>query len=75
MAESPNLKLHLAERTLDKNFIDWRLEVNGPDPGSNMMILDAEIGALKEWKARHVVCSTTQPDDQATGDIWLELLP
>lgn len=74
MTESPNLKLHLTAEATDKSFLTWRTEHSGPDQNSNMMILDRELGALKEWKDRRVIYSATQPQDQSEGDEWIELL-
>lgn len=48
MSKSPNLGLHLTPETTDENFLDWRLAENGDGEDSNMMILDTEVGAVKE---------------------------
>lgn len=48
MSKSPNLGLNLTPETTDKSFIDWRLEENGEGTESNMMILDTEVGAVKD---------------------------
>lgn len=48
MIKSPKLGLHLTPETTDESFVDWRLAENGDAAGSNMMILDAEVGTVKE---------------------------
>lgn len=48
MSKSPKLGLHLTPETTDEHFLDWRLAENGDGEGSNMMILDTVVGAVKE---------------------------
>lgn len=49
MALSPNIGLTLTpESEISKRFIDFRTELAGDSDGSNMMIIDAEIQAVKD---------------------------
>lgn len=48
MSKSPKLGLTLTPEATDIHFLDWRLAENGDGEDSNMMILDAEVGAVKE---------------------------
>lgn len=50
MSKSPKLGLHLIPEKTTENFLDWRLKENGENDGSNMMILDAAVGAVQEWQ-------------------------
>lgn len=50
MGKSPKLGLHLIPETTTENFLDWRLKENGETDDSNMMILDAAVGAVQEWQ-------------------------
>ena len=48
MSKSPNIGLTLTPASEDtKNFKDFRTELAGDSPDSNMMILDTEIGDVK----------------------------
>ena len=49
MSKTPNIKLTLTTATeTGKSFLDFRRELADDSPDSNMMILDTEIGGLKE---------------------------
>lgn len=49
MATSPKLGLTLTPASEDsKTFLDFRTELSGDQSTSNMMILDTEVGNLKE---------------------------
>lgn len=50
MEKTPKLGLHLLPEQTTENFLDWRLKENGDNDESNMMILDAAVGAVQEWK-------------------------
>jgi len=67
---SPNIGLHLTDIDDSRNFIDLRLELSGAEEGSNMMILDKEIGKIKN----QIIYSTSEPSNQDTGDIWNEII-
>ena len=48
MTTSPNLGLTLTPSTeATKNFLNWRTEMAGDSVDSNMMILDTEVGTIK----------------------------
>lgn len=72
---SPNIGLHLTQENETRNHIELRMEVSGDGEDSNMMIIDREIGTIKDWKARHVVSSPSAPESQETGDTWNEIIP
>lgn len=49
MSKSPNIGLTLTPASdKSKTFIKFRTELAGEDSGSNMMIIDSEIAALKD---------------------------
>lgn len=49
MSKSPNLGLTLtSESESDKKFKDFRKEIAGDGDDSNMMIIDTEVGAIKQ---------------------------
>lgn len=49
MSKSPKLGLTLTPATESlKSFIDFRTELAGDSTESNMMILDTEVGEIKE---------------------------
>lgn len=50
MSKSPKLGLHLVPEKTTENFLDWRLKENGEEDDSNMMILDAAVGAVQDWQ-------------------------
>lgn len=68
---SPNIGLHLTADEELRNYKEVRLEQSGEDESSNMMIIDKEIGGLKT----RVIFSSSEPEDQAIGDTWNEIIP
>lgn len=49
MSKTPNISLEVTAVTdTGKTFRDFRTELAGDGPGSNMSIIDKEIGAVKE---------------------------
>lgn len=61
MSKSPKLNLNLtAEADGTKTFLDFRKELAGDESTSNMMILDKEVGSLKEKMAQY----------ESTGLTW-----
>ena len=72
---SPNISLHLTVADETRNYQEVRLEQSGDNQDSNMMIIDKEIGSLKDWKSKHVVYSPSEPENQSAGDTWNEIIP
>ena len=50
MAKSPKLGLMVTADTEDPKFKVWRTELAGASSDSNMMIIDAAVGDIQEWK-------------------------
>ena len=69
-AVSPNIGLHLTDEDDSRNFIELRLELSGEDEESNMMIIDGEIGSIKQ----SVVYSSAEPTGQKEGNVWNKIL-
>lgn len=74
MSLSPNIGLHLTPKDTTETVQEWRLKVNGPDEGSNMMLLDAAIGDLQASKASKIIESASEPGSLSVGDEWDRLL-
>lgn len=72
---SPNINLHLTSENEERNYKEVRLEQSGENAESNMMIIDQEVGNLKNWKSKHVIYSPSKPQDQSEGDVWNEIIP
>lgn len=48
MSESPKLGLHLTPEETEETFLQWRTNENGEQESSNMMKIDAAVGALQD---------------------------
>lgn len=74
MGNSPKLGLHLIPEATTGNFLDWRLKENGENDDSNMMILDAAVGDMRDWKDNLIITSESQPENQPINGIWYKVL-
>jgi hypothetical protein len=75
MTQTPNIGLTLTPAADDqKTFLTYRTEMSGDSAGSNMVIIDTEIGNVKGRVQNSVIFSPTQPMTQSEGDVWNEEL-
>lgn len=75
MSLSPNIGLTLTPLSeTTKTFQEWRRQLSGDGDGSNMMIIDREIGEIKQKFPEMVLWTQTQPAGQSNGGIWNEIL-
>ena len=82
MAVTPNLNLTVTgDGETSKTFINFRRELAGTGADSNMMKIDAAVGAAQDGISemdgklnRFYIFAQNQPAVQVSGEIWNETL-